>query len=79
MKNPWPLFNPLTQAPPDWIHLDVLCFGRFLMMITQAMIEKVELPLDFVIPRKVPFPITDGPPHTRFTRERNDAMQMVRH
>lgn len=43
------------------------------------MIEKIELPLNPVETGEIPFPVTDSRSQARLTRERNNAMQMIRH
>ena len=48
-------------------------------MITQAVVEKIALPIDSVFSSDEFFPVPDGYCHSRLTRERHDRVQMIRH
>jgi len=43
------------------------------------VIEKIALPIHAMISGDEPLPILDGRFHSRFTRERNNRVQMIRH
>ena len=48
-------------------------------MIAQAVIEKIALPIHAMFSGDELLPILDGRCHSRFTRERDDSVQMIRH
>ena len=48
-------------------------------MIAQAMIEKIALPVHAMFSSDELLPILDGRCHSRFTRERNNRVDMIRH
>ncbi len=48
-------------------------------MVAQAVIEKIALPIHAMLSGDELFPVLDGVFHSRFARERNDRMQMIRH
>ena len=49
------------------------------MMVAQAVLEKIALPIDAMFSRDELLPIPDGRLHSRFARERNNGVQMIRH
>ena len=48
-------------------------------MIAQAVIEKIALSIHAMFSGDELLPILDGRCHSRFTRERDDSVQMIRH
>jgi hypothetical protein len=48
--DPYPVFRPLTQAFADGIHQDVIRLLVHFVMVAQAMIEEVALPIHAVFP-----------------------------
>ena len=48
-------------------------------MVAQAVIEKIALPIHAMLSGDELFPVLESPFHSRFARERNDRMQMIRH
>jgi len=48
-------------------------------MVAQAVIEKIALPIDPVFSGDELLPVFDGRLHSRFAREGNNRMQMIRH
>ncbi len=48
-------------------------------MIAQAVIEEIALPIHAMISGDKLLPVFDGRLHSRFARERNNRMQMIRH
>jgi hypothetical protein len=48
-------------------------------MVAQAMIEKIALPIQAMFSSDEFLPVPDDCLHPRFTRERNNCMQMIRH
>lgn len=71
--HPRPVFGAFAQASPDWIHEDVADLLLLLMMIEQAVIEKVSLPLDLLVRRQKVFPVRHRFLHARLARERDVA------
>ncbi len=49
------------------------------MIIAQAVIEKIALPMNGMISGNELLPVLDGRLHSRFARERNNGVQMIRH
>src|SRR5438876_293693 len=49
------------------------------MMVAQAVVEKIALPIYAMFSRDELLPIPDGRLHPRFARERNNRVQMIRH
>ena len=49
------------------------------MMVAEAVIEKIALPIHAMFSSDELFPVLDGVFHSPFPRERNDRMQMIRH
>jgi len=49
------------------------------MMVAQAVLEKIALPIHAMFSRDELLPIPDGRLHSRFARERNNGVQMIRH
>ena len=60
------------------IHQDVTGFLFEFLMVAQAVIEKIALPTHAMLSGDELFPVLDGVLHSRFARERNDRMQMIR-
>jgi hypothetical protein len=48
-------------------------------MVAQAVIEKIALPLHAMFSGNELLPVLDGRLHSRFTREGNNRVQMIRH
>ena len=48
-------------------------------MVAQAVIDNVALPLPAMLSRDEFLPVPDGRLHSRFARERNNGVQMIRH
>ena len=48
-------------------------------MIAQAVVEKIPLPIHAILSSDKLFPVLDGGLHSRFTREADNCMQMIRH
>ena len=48
-------------------------------MVTQPVIEEIELPLNSMKAGKIPFPVPDSRSQTRLTRKRNNGMQVIGH
>jgi len=77
--NPHPIFRLLAQSFPDRIHQDVAGFLFQFVMVAQAMIEEIALPIDTMFSSDELFPVLDGCCHSRFTWECHDRVQMIRH
>src|SRR5947207_12696659 len=76
---PQPLLGSLAQSFANRIHQDVAGFLFEFVMIAQAVIEEIALPIHRMFPSDELLPILDGRCHSRFTRERDDCVQMIRH
>ena len=76
---PHPIFRSLAQPFPNRIHENVTRFLFEFVMISQAVIEKIALPTDAELSRHEFFPVPHSRLHSRFAREGNDRMQMIRH
>ncbi len=48
-------------------------------MIAQPVVEEIALPIHAMFSSDELLPILDGRCHSRFTRERNDRVHMIRH
>ena len=48
-------------------------------MVAQAVIDNIALPLLAMLSRDELLPVPDGRLHSRFTRKRNDGVQMIRY
>src|SRR6516225_9457478 len=48
-------------------------------MVAQAVIKKIALPIHAIFFSNELLPVLDGRSHSRFARERNNRMQMIRH
>src|SRR5882724_8581843 len=48
-------------------------------MVTQAVIKKIALPIDAMFSGNEFLPVLDRCCHSRFPRERDESMQMIRH
>jgi hypothetical protein len=69
----------LAQSFADRIHQDVAGFLFQFVMVAQAMIEEIALPINAVFSCNELFPVLDGCCHSRFTWECHDCVQMIRH
>jgi hypothetical protein len=69
----------LAQSFANRIHKDVAGFLFEFMMVTQAMIEKIALPIHAMFSGQEFLPVPDDCLHSRFARERNDCMKVVGH
>ncbi len=49
------------------------------MMVAQAVIEEIALPIHAMLSGDELFPVGNGRCDSRFTRECNDRVQMIRH
>ena len=54
-------------------------FLFYFMMVAQAVIGEIALPIDAIFSCNELFPVLDRCCHSRFARKRNDRMQMIRH
>ena len=77
--DPHPIFWSLAQPLPSRIHQKVTGFFFQFVMIPQAVIEKIALPLHAMFSRNELLPIVDGRLHSWFTWDGNDRVQMIRH
>src|SRR6266496_570699 len=77
--NPHPILGSLAQSFANRIHQYVASFLLQFMMVAQAVIEEIALPIHAMLSGDELFPVLDGVFHSRFARERNDRMQMIRH
>src|SRR5207248_9365042 len=76
---PQPILGSLAKSFPNRIHQDVAGFLCQFVMIAQAVIEKIALPIHAMFSGDELLPILDGRCHSRLTRERDDSVQMIRH
>jgi hypothetical protein len=76
---PQPIFGSLAQSFANRIHQDVAGFLFEFVMIAQPVIKKIALPIHRMFPSDELLPILDSRCHSRFTRERNNCVQMIRH
>src|SRR5215467_6663685 len=77
--NPAPILEFLAQASANRVHANVAGFLFQLMVIAQAVIEKIALPIHTMFSSDELFPVLHDRLHSRFTRERKNGMQMIRH
>src|SRR5947207_13062316 len=77
--DPDPIIHSLAQSFPNRIHQDVARFLFQFVMVAQAMIEKIALPIDAMLSSNELFPVRDGSCHSWFARECHDRVKMVRH
>jgi hypothetical protein len=70
---------PLAQSFPNRIHQDVAGFLVQFVVIAQAVIEKIALPIHAVLSGGELFPVLHRRFHSRVARKRNDRMQMIWH
>ena len=79
MINPHPVLNSLAQSFSNRIHQNVARFLVQFVVIAQAVIEKIALPIHAMLSGDELFPVLHRRFHSRFTRERNDRMHMIWH
>ena len=77
--NPHPILGSLAQSFANRIHQDVASFLFEFVMIAQPVIEKIALLIHAMFSSDGLLPILDGRCHSRFTRERNNRVDMIRH
>jgi len=77
--DPGPLFGALAQTLPNRVLEDIIGLRAGFVVIAQAVIEEVPLPVDALSSREIPLPICDGALQARLARESDDAMQMIGH
>ncbi len=77
--DPHPVFRPLTQAFADGIHQDVIRLLVHFVMVVQAMIEEVALPIHAVFPGYIFLPVFDHRGHSGLARQGQDGVQVIRH
>jgi hypothetical protein len=77
--NPCPILRALAQAFANRIHQDIAGFLFQFVMIAQAMIEKITLPIHAMFSRDELLPIPDRRLHSWFARKRNNRVQMIGH
>jgi hypothetical protein len=63
----------------DGIHQDVAGFLFQFVMVAQAVIEKIALPIHAMVSGDELLPVLNGRFHSRFARERNNGVQMIGH
>src|SRR5439155_4443197 len=73
--NPQPILRSFAQAFADRIHQDVTGFLVQFVMVTQAVIKKIALPIDAMFSGNEFLPVLDRCCHSWFPRERDDSMQ----
>src|SRR5882724_3173853 len=76
---PQPIFNSLAQSFANRIHQDVAGFLVQFVMVAQAVIAKIALPIHAMFSGDELFPVLDGCCHSRFARECHDRVEMIRH
>jgi hypothetical protein len=77
--NPRPILRSLAQRFADRIHQDITGLLFQFVMVAQAVIEEIALPVHAMMSSDELLPVLDSRLHSRFTRERNNRMQMIRH
>jgi len=77
--NPHPILRSLAQSFANRIHQDIAAFLLQFVMVAQAVIEEITLPIHAMFSGDELLPVLDGRCHSRFARERHDSMQMIRH
>ncbi len=75
--DPHPVFRPFAQALADGIHKDVTRLLVHFVMVAQAMIEEVALPIHAVFSRHILLPFFNHGLHSRLAREGEDGVQMI--
>jgi hypothetical protein len=76
---PHPILGSLAQCFANRIHQDVAGFLFEFVMVAQAMIEKIALPIHAMFSSDELLPILDGRCHSRLAWECDDCVQMVWH
>ena len=79
MVHPSPIFATIAQSLSYGILENIICLRHLLMMISQAMIEKVTLPGNLMKPGEIFLPLAYGSFHSRLTWECDDRVQMIGH
>ena len=79
MINPRPILRSFAQSFANRIHQDVAGLLLQFMMVAQAVVEKIALPIHAMFSGDELLPIPDGRLHPRFAWERNNRVQMIRH
>jgi hypothetical protein len=77
--NPHPILCAFTQTFANRIHQDVAHFFFEFVMVAQAVIEKIALLVHAIMSSDELLPVLDSRLHSRFARERNNRMEMIRH
>jgi hypothetical protein len=77
--NPDPIIHSLAQSFPNRIHQDVASFLFQFVMIAQAVIEEIALPIHAMFSSNELFPVLDGRCPSWFARKCHDRVQMVWH
>ena len=76
--NPQPILRSLARSFANRIHKDIAGFFLQFVMVTEAVIEEIALPLHTVLSRDELLPVLHGRCHSEVTRKRDDRMQMIR-
>ena len=79
MINPRPILRSLAQLFANRIHEDITGLLFQFVMVAQAVIEKIALPVHAMMSSDELLPVLDSRLHSRFARERNNRMEMIRH
>ena len=77
--NPYPILRSLAQSFANRIHQDVAGFLFQFVMVAQAVVEEITLPTRAMFSANEFLPVLDDRCHSRFARERNNRMQVIRH
>src|ERR1041385_8854968 len=77
--DPGPVFGAFAQAAPHRVHEDVIGLLLFLVMVAQAVVEEVSLPVNLLMRGEKMFPVPDGLLHPWLARECDDAVEMIGH
>jgi hypothetical protein len=79
MINPGPILGSVAQSFSNRIPQDVVGFLIQFVMIAQAVIEKIALPIHTMFSSDELLPILHRRFHSWFTRKRNDRVRMIWH
>jgi hypothetical protein len=77
--NPPPILRSVAQSFANRIHQNLARFLFQFVVVAQAVIKKIALPINTLISGDEPFPILNGGLHSRLAWKRNNRVQMIRH
>jgi len=79
MINPGPVFGSFAESPANGVQQNIADFSFEFVVVTQAVIEEISLPADFLLCCQKVFPIRHGLLHARRAGEGKNGMQMIGH